>query len=244
MTGIRKLRWLAAIPALMILFASATVAQGGLRWIGIDPTVMIEDSQVDIAVFWPEQDTCSIDGPIEIGLLYPVGVSDVRLVSESQEEFDCVGPGGGAVRLTTATELQEGSDSRRKRDKVVVTGLLRSSEKMRVRLEASLDGEIIRECRGKSNRLITCRPFELDDEGRVDNDSRATGIAKTRTTDDLLRTRGALTGRQQPGLLASGRLYRAGTLTPKESVDFGVRLPQIMKKPESPDEVPKLFSRE
>ena len=166
MTGIRKLRWLAAIPALKILFASATVAQGGLRWIGIDPSVILDDSQVDIAVFWPGQDTCSIDGPIEIGLLYPAGVSDVRLVSESESEFECGGAGGDVVKLVTATNLEESPDARRNADKVRVSALLSSSERFPVRVEVSLDGETVRECGGRSNSLITCGSFKLSSGGR------------------------------------------------------------------------------
>ena len=172
MKALKHLRWAAAVPALFVLFASATVVFGGLRWIGMDPIVTLDDSQINITVFWPQPLTCSIDNPIEIGVIYPAGVTDARLVSESQSLFECDGTDGEVVELVTVTDLQQSPDTSRKADKVVVTTLLASSEKMPVRVEVALDGETIRECRGKSNRLITCRPFKLSDFDRDDRDDQ------------------------------------------------------------------------
>ena len=159
MKGTKHLRWAAAVPALIILFASATVAYGGLRWIGMDPTVTLDEAEVSVTVFWPQQHTCSIDSEIKIEVLYPASITDARLVSESRSQFEC---DGEVVQLVTETDLDESSDARRNADKVVITTLLTSSEEMPVRVEVTLDGETIRKCRGKSNRLVTCGPFKLN----------------------------------------------------------------------------------
>ena len=161
MKGLKHLRLAAAIPALIILFASATVVFGGLRWIGMDPIVTLDDAEVSVYVQWPGQHTCSIDGPIEIGVNYPTGISDAQLVSESQSQFGCSGTGGLVVELETATALQESPDTPSNADKVIVTTLLTSSETMPVKVEVTLDGEVIRKCAGKSNHLITCGSFKL-----------------------------------------------------------------------------------
>ena len=159
MTGLKHLRWAAAVPAMIILFASATVAYGGLRWIGMDPIVTLDGAEVSITVFWPQEHTCSIDNPIKFGVAYPAGINDAQLVSESRSQFEC---GGEVVQLVTETDLQKSTDSRRKANKVVVTALLTSPETMPVKVEVSLDGETIRECAGKSNRLIACGSFKLN----------------------------------------------------------------------------------
>ena len=166
MKAMKHLRWAAAVPALFILFASATVVLGGLRWIGMDPDVTLDGSKVSVSVFWPQDGTCSIDGSIEIGVIYPAGVADARLLSESQSEFECDGPGGGVVQLVTVTDLQQSPDTRRNADKVVVTALLTASETMPVKVEVTLDGETVRKCAGTSNRLVTCGSFKLDKGGR------------------------------------------------------------------------------
>ena len=166
MKGLKHLRLAAAVPALIILFASATVVLGGLRWIGMDPIVILDEAEVSVSVEWPQHYTCSIEGPIEIGVIYPATISDARLVSESQSRFECGDSGGEVVQLATATDLQESPDTRRNVDKVVVTTLLTSSETMPVKVEVSLDGTIIRECAGTSNRLVTCGSFKLNRGGR------------------------------------------------------------------------------
>lgn len=158
----KHLRWAAAVPALVILFASATVVLGGLRWIGMDPTVTLDGTEVSVTVFWPPQHTCSIDDPIEIGVIYPADIADAQVVFESQSQFECDGSGGEVVQLVTETDLQKSSDSRRNADKVVVTTLVTSSETMPVKVEVSLDGETIRKCAGTSNRLVTCGSFKLN----------------------------------------------------------------------------------
>ena len=84
MNGLKYLRLAAVVSTLVVMFASVTVVYGGLRWAGMDPIVNLDDSQINITVFWPPEHTCSIDDPIKIGVIYPADITYAQRTASIQ----------------------------------------------------------------------------------------------------------------------------------------------------------------
>ena len=162
MKSIKHLKMMAAVPALLILFLSVTVAYGGLRWGGIDPTIMVDGHKVDVRIEWPAQHTCTIEDQIEIKFSYPDG-SDATLISESSDRFRC---DNRVITLSTQTELNEIKSRRLGKNKVAVAALVESSVKMPVKIIVTVDGKIARKCRGSSDELVKCKPVKLGKKHR------------------------------------------------------------------------------
>jgi hypothetical protein len=148
----KNFKWMAIVPALLIMLLSVSVTYGGLRWSGIDPEVDLDGHTLNVTAQWHSDDLCSVGSDVLINIYVPFG-TDVSPVVESSA--DCT-VNGEAVTLQTDTTLIE-TDSK----KVTVTGLVTSGESMPARLLLDLDGKHIRTCGGQANSLITCGSFNL-----------------------------------------------------------------------------------
>jgi hypothetical protein len=148
----KNFKWMAIVPALLIMLLSVSVAYGGLRWSGIDPEVTLDGQTLNVTAQWHSDDLCSVGSDVLINIYYPAGVN-VGKVAESSAECDI---DGVIVTLQTFTALYPGDVK-----KVTVTGLVTSGESMPARLLLDLDGKHIRTCGGQTNSLITCGSFKL-----------------------------------------------------------------------------------
>ena len=156
-----NLKSLAVISALLVLFFSVAVAHAGLRWSGIDPVLSVNKDTVSFLIEWPEHSTCLLDEQIDVDIWYPEG-ADVALVSESHGEFQCETAENGVLQLSTDTDLKAGTKSDPNRGGLLVSTKVNSSERLPIKIEVYVNGELARKCRGFSGEYVDCGPFKLD----------------------------------------------------------------------------------
>ncbi|MCI0439864.1 MAG: hypothetical protein L0177_12140 [Chloroflexi bacterium] len=148
---LRNVKLIAALSALVAMFAVAPVVHGGILWTGIDPIVKTRESLVNIWAEWPAGNECAITGPIT----FKVEADRGQLLSESARAFPC---GDGAVMVQTKTTVQ---DARRGKLNVAEVFMPASSD-FPVRARVYVDGELKLTCEGVSNSPFTCGSVELD----------------------------------------------------------------------------------
>lgn len=148
----RKIRWIVGVSTMLVLVASTTVVYGGLRWTGIDPELDINGNKVNVAVFWPDEYTCSLDEQVYFRVQVPRG-AEVSF-EESDGTFDC---DDGSTTVETMTKIVY----KGKRDILRVTGYVGADERFPVRIVVKSD-DARRVCKGFSNSRIQCRALPLN----------------------------------------------------------------------------------
>ncbi len=152
-----KIKWVVALSMLGALFATTSVAYGGLRWSGIDPQLEVNGHDVAATVIIPTAEACQIEGDtIELAMLIPSGADWDGTVMESSEDFDC---DGEERTITTKTRARFA-----RVDDMYVAAMVPADDgdRFRVRLMVEVDGHTVRRCHGYSDSLVECRGFDVD----------------------------------------------------------------------------------
>ncbi len=147
----KNLKLMAALSVIVVVFASASVAYGGLRWAGFDPELMVNGDQVNIYVEWPASYTCDVDD-VHVVVSVPRG-TDVTLVGESFSNFDC---NGEAFFVESDTQIV----THGKKNAIKVMATVESDERFPVRLQVFENGQLQQLCEGRNNK-VACKPLEL-----------------------------------------------------------------------------------
>ena len=152
-------------PLLMIavLFATTTVAYGGLRWSGIDPQLEVNGHEIAATVFIPTTEACYIDSVIHFRMVLPNGSEWNGEVDESDETYDCDGDGDHTI--TTYTDVSYADVNR-----MYVAAKVLADDRFRIKVQVKMDGRTISRCRGYSDRWVKCRGFNVDADDNDDDD--------------------------------------------------------------------------
>ena len=171
--GTKKLELLAGLSAMLMLVLSVGVAHGGGRWSGIDPELMVNGEKFNIYIEWPEEDTCLIDGLIDVDVWYPKG-TNAELIFESESEFPCDTADGGFIPTLTKTSLKDGTDQDPNQGGIMVSAKVNTSVQMPVTVkvyhnttlvDGKPTGEPIQVCEGFSDAFVFCAPLPFDSGG-------------------------------------------------------------------------------
>lgn len=155
---VRKLRRFVAVPVVLGLLATAPVVYGGLRWTGMDPGLTINGHAINVRVEWPEEQTCSISGPIRFVFGTPAN-AELSDIVESSGEFDCDRDGVPDAQLSTQSSVVEYD---KKHGGLLVAARVEALARFPVKLLVYRDGEQVKTCRGVSNHVVKCHPIRLE----------------------------------------------------------------------------------
>ncbi|MCI0439862.1 MAG: hypothetical protein L0177_12130 [Chloroflexi bacterium] len=147
----KNLKLIAAISALMAMFAVAPVAHGGLLWTGIDPIIKTRDGQVvNVWVEWPSGMECAITDKIDIDV-HTRG----ELLMESFMPFTC---GDGLNWVSTKTDIVEIGVPHQ----FNITGvMLPATQSFPVQVKVYINDSHKLTCEGMSNQRFGCDTVSL-----------------------------------------------------------------------------------
>lgn len=157
----KRLKWMAGASALLALLVIAPVHGKGGRWSGIDPEVRVNNDTINVWIEWPEDQTCLIDGLIDVDIWHPKK-ADVQLISESYDVFPCDTAKDGYIHALTKTNLKDGTESDPNKGGILVAAKVNTSEQMPVNVKVYRNGKLIQLCEGFSDEFVFCEPYQLD----------------------------------------------------------------------------------
>lgn len=164
-----RIKWLAPLLMLVVLFASASVAYGGLRWSGIDPQLEVNGHDIAATVYIPIPEACYIDSVIHFRMVLPYGSEWDGDVNESDETYDCDGDGDGDHTITTYTDVTYADVNR-----MYVAVKVSSDDRFRIKLQVKMDGRTVSRCRGYSDHWAKCRGFNVDADKHGGDEKKGT----------------------------------------------------------------------
>ena len=142
----KNLKLMAAVSALIALFAVAPVVYGGVTWSGIDPIFEANGHTFNVFVEWPSGSECSITGPIFV----EVHNKDASFIGESSKPFAC---DDSTVTVETDTLFRRIGGPH---NFVVTQMRVPASESFPVRLKVYRDGVLEGVCEGQSQESVNC----------------------------------------------------------------------------------------
>ncbi|MDP6452575.1 MAG: hypothetical protein QF898_04630 [SAR202 cluster bacterium] len=184
---IQGIKLFGSILALFIVLGAVAAVSGGGRWSGFDPEVFINNDKFNVYIEWPEEDTCLIDGLVDVNFWYPSNrdssVTEAVLEMESDATFPCdhssnssLIDDNGNIHVLTKTDLKEGNNSDPNQGGVLVDVKVNTSEQTTVRVylyhnSQALDadgkpvGSPVQVCEGFSDDFVSCGPYRFGGEG-------------------------------------------------------------------------------
>lgn len=162
-----RIKWIAPLLMIAVLFATTTVAYGGLRWSGIDPQIKVNGHKIAATVYIPTTEACYIDSSIYFRMVLPYGSEWDGDVDESHEKYDCDGDGDGDHTITTYTDVTYANVNR-----MYVAAKVSSDDRFRIKVQIKMDGRTVSRCRGYSDRWTKCRGFNVDAEDDDGDDEK------------------------------------------------------------------------
>lgn len=170
-------RWIVpSVAALLMALLVVPVAYAGILWSGIDPVFDVKGNRFNVVIEWPSQYTCSIDDPIDVKIRVPDDSSYVFIRESSEDVGNCGSP------QRTVTKVKFDADG----GEVKVMARVRSEFDFPVKVKVFLNGELVRDQAGFSNRWTKDSPIRFDgddDDDDRDND-RGKGHDDDRDDDD------------------------------------------------------------
>ena len=172
----KSLKWTAGALMFLVMLMAVPIVQGGGRFSGIDPEVLVNRDKINVYIEWPEHLTCNIHGLIDVNFLYPEDAK-VQLTFESHKKFQCDTAPNGFVVAHTKTNLKVWDED----DSFQVSAKVNTSEIIPVNVlvyhnSPGLDengkpiGTPVQVCEGFSDELVFCDPYQLDDDDNDDDD--------------------------------------------------------------------------
>ena len=152
--GMKKLKLLVGISALMMLVLSAGVAHGGGRWSGIDPVVMVDGHKMNILVSATNKDWCELES-VDVKLILPQG-SDYTFMGESYY-------GSADCAVSTVTTIVENDDPNENGIYILTTPISFSAKNnTKVDTMVYIDEFLAAECWGYVGYISLCGPLYLE----------------------------------------------------------------------------------
>ncbi len=189
----KSLKWTAGASMLLVMLMAVQVVQGGGRFSGIDPEVLVNEEKFNVYIEWSTDDMCLIDGLIDVNFWYPsgtnTGVTEAELVMESDASFPCDHSSNsslidenGNIHVVTKTNLKAGTESDPNQGGILVTANVNASEQMPFTVYVYHNspgfnafgkpvGNPVRVCEGFSGEFVFCDPYQFNNNNNDNNDN-------------------------------------------------------------------------